>query len=103
MAEEKEVKVPDEVLAKVKMLKKTDKMIKKLSDDDVDGVAGGFRQRPNTWASGAWIECPNCGCNVREGIASWEDDDLECSCFYCAMCDTLWAVDEWGYEWDPFY
>ncbi|MCR5402321.1 MAG: hypothetical protein K6E91_00665 [Butyrivibrio sp.] len=101
MTEYKKGEVPEELLMKAKNLKKSGKTCKKLSDDDVDAVAGGFRQKSGR-AYGFVIECPNCGRNTREGIFCWEDEMNEQTDFYCDGCQCIWGVDEFGDVWESW-
>ena len=75
---------------KAKLLKKTDKKAdtlesKNLSDEELDNVEGGSRRKKG-YAQGWWIECPDCGCNVHEGIDAKKDkkSTLICSSVKCA-------------------
>ena len=96
--------VPQNLLDAAKNLKKTDKTFTQLSDADVDGVAGGFRMKKG-YAKGYEIECPICGCNVKDstyGLCTWEDRDNEVSCFYCSECNYVWAIDAYGCAWENY-
>ncbi|MCR5402320.1 MAG: hypothetical protein K6E91_00660 [Butyrivibrio sp.] len=101
MVEYKKGEVPKELLDKAKSLKKSETVITKLDDSDVDLAAGGSGQK-GRYAGGFDIKCPICGRSGGFGIHTWEDDATKTSRFYCEGCDYIWAIDAWGNEWDDF-
>ena len=88
--------VPQDILDKVKNLKKSDKIVSELADDDLDGVAGGFKMKEG-YAKGRKISCPNCREGSIDDISTWEDPDDKCSMFYCLTCRTTWGIYPDGY------
>ena len=87
--------IPQEILDKVRNMKKSGKVVQSLSDGDLDGIAGGFRKKRG-FARGMEIECPFCGRNTKKVIKTWEDREEECSMFWCSGCGTCWGVYEDG-------
>ncbi len=88
--------VPQDILDKVKNLKRSDRLVSELSDDDLDDIAGGFKLKKG-YAKGRKIKCPNCGTKKEKKISTWEDDDDKCSMFYCLECRTTWGIYSDGY------
>ena len=90
---------------KAALLKQTNKKAetfesKALSDEELENTAGGF-WRKKGYAAGWWIECPNCGCNVHEGIDARKDQKKHVDMFYCKMCGVTWGLDSEGNIWEP--
>lgn len=77
---------------------KIDGKAKKLSDDDVLSVTGGYKAKDGEgYAGGFYIQCPVCG-NADRGDIKYtgEDCNLEMDKFSCKKCGFNWGVDYQG-------
>ena len=100
MAEKKSIdELKKELDEKLKTAEKREKSKKKLSDEELSNVSGGYWETSG-YTSGDWIECPNCGEHRRSMIDTWiQSDDLERDGFYCYNCGTTWAEDHYAIYW----
>ena len=90
MAEERNnVKLSD-----FKNKKKAEKKQKKLSDEELEQVSGGYWETLG-YAAGYWIECPLCGRTGRNSFDTWADDAQAVDQFRC-VCGAAFAVDTDG-------
>ena len=79
-------------------LKKSTEVLKKISElssDQLENVSGGYWESTG-YASGYWIQCPNCGRSGTGDFNTWADTDQDCDWFIC-KCGCSFAVDAYGY------
>ncbi len=80
-----------------KKLGKKVKIMRKLDDDQLEVVSGGYWERKGGYANGYWIECPNCGNTIEGRIATAIlSHDLEMDGFICLKCGYQFGVDADG-------
>ena len=73
----------------------------KLSDSQLEQVAGGFQERRST--KGAWgqqVKCPSCGEYRWEWIDDNENDYMNWTKYQCRSCGHTFMVDKDGLAWD---
>ena len=102
MVEYLENEVPQALLDTAKSLRKTERKVTMLEDDDVVDIAAGYCKSKG-YAKGYRIQCPICGRDSKEGIDSWESSSYECSVFHCRNCDITWGIDKYGDIWEDFF
>ena len=72
---------------------------RKLSDDDLEGVAGGFWETDG-WAANQWIQCPVCGRDAASAFNSWIESDRREMDGYRCQCGYVFGVDSNGQYWE---
>ncbi|MBQ9438164.1 MAG: hypothetical protein IJU50_07505, partial [Lachnospiraceae bacterium] len=67
-----------------------------LSDDELDGVAGGFREDADIPSKGYEIMCPNCKASGVNDIAMevkvWREGDIQSVEYVCYKCFSPFVV-----------
>ena len=70
------------------------KTVEKLSDDDMEKVAGGFKEQRGGYANNCEIECPYCGETRIDWIfAGQPDGSVQRDPYYCYNCGNWFEVD----------
>ncbi|MCR5747957.1 MAG: bacteriocin [Lachnospiraceae bacterium] len=79
-----------------KNAKKTNRVLKKLNENELDNVSGGFLETRGGYANGCIITCPFCGARSADSFSAWEGvpsmpvDGYEC------VCGGVFFVDSTG-------
>ena len=82
-------------------LKKSDKVAekrKKVSDNELASVSGGFREWGG-YAAGYEVACPYCHRDQPGDFTAYEEDDQVNVNFYKCVCGAVFGVDLNGNYW----
>ncbi len=85
-----------DALAKLKECKKRDKIAnKRMSDEELSGIAGGFWEDRGGFAQGYQVICPFCHRTSVNDFSGYVDYDQRIDVYTCVE-GHVFAIDEYG-------
>ncbi len=82
----------------LKNAKKSDQTARKLTDEELNDVSGGYYE-DSGYTAGFYISCPLCGRTKKKDIESWVENDFYGIDGFRCKCGAIWGMDSEGGIW----